>query len=53
MKAPCKGCDRRTAECHANCKEYQEFQKENEEIKKNRKKDTISRSAMFRASYYN
>ena len=37
MKAPCKNCVRRTAECHAECREYREFQKENEKIKKNRK----------------
>lgn len=53
MKAPCKDCDRRTAECHAECREYKEFQKENEKIKKNRKNDIINRSAMFWAKYYN
>ena len=53
MKAPCKNCARRTVECHAECREYREYQKENEKVKKNRKKDAISRSTMFRANYYN
>lgn len=50
--APCKGCGRRTVKCHAECEEYRKFQEENERIKENRKKDTISRSAIFRANYH-
>lgn len=53
MKTPCKDCTKRTIGCHAECKEYLEFQKENERIKKNRKNGTINRSTMFRAKYYN
>ena len=36
MKQPCYQCKNRTAYCHGTCKEYKEFQKENEEIKKKR-----------------
>ena len=53
MKVPCKNCDRRKVKCHAECEEYLEYQKENEKIKKNRKNDAISRSAIFLARYYN
>lgn len=52
MKVPCKNCDRRTVGCHAECREYLEYQKENERIKKNRSNDAINRSATFRASYF-
>lgn len=27
-QGPCKDCDRRTATCHTECKEYAEFKKE-------------------------
>lgn len=49
---PCKGCERRTVKCHAECEEYKKFQEENEKIKKNRRNNTINRSAIFRANYY-
>ena len=38
--------------CHAECEEYRKFQEENERIMGNRKKDTISRSTIFRANYH-
>lgn len=49
---PCKGCERRAVKCHAECEEYKKFQEENEKIKKNRRNNTINRSAIFRANYY-
>ena len=27
-KSPCFGCDRRTAKCHAECKDYLKWQKD-------------------------
>ena len=47
MKVPCKNCAKRTVGCHAECREYREFQSENEKIKKNRKNDIINRSTTF------
>ena len=31
---PCKDCNKRTVECHGNCKEYKDWKKEGIEIKK-------------------
>lgn len=53
MKVPCKSCARRTVGCNAECREYREFLKENEKIKKNRKNDAINHSTIFRANYHN
>lgn len=33
--SPCKGCDKRSAVCHATCKEYQAWAKTGIEIVKN------------------
>lgn len=50
---PCKGCEKRAEGCHVKCKDYDKFKKENERIKKNRKKEAISRSTILRANKYN
>lgn len=50
--APCKGCVERSEKCHAECKRYNDFLKENERIKENREKDAINRSAIFRPKYH-
>jgi len=41
MKCPCKGCDFRDAECHANCRLYSKWKKEQESIKKKRTLDAV------------
>lgn len=37
MKSPCKECEDRILGCHADCERYKEFQKDREQIRKNRK----------------
>jgi hypothetical protein len=39
---PCRGCKRRTAECHPVCPDYAEFAKECERIRKNRFHDKLT-----------
>lgn len=53
VKVPCKDCENRKSECHISCERYKQFHMENEQIKKNRRKDMINRSTIFRANNYN
>lgn len=32
LKAPCRGCDKRSARCHSICEEYKAFYKANEKM---------------------
>lgn len=36
MKAPCMGCNKRTATCHAECAEYKAYKGRVEEVRKAR-----------------
>ena len=36
MQAPCKNCTDRKLGCHATCEKYQEFNKQQEQIRQNR-----------------
>lgn len=42
MNGPCKDCERRKMGCHGRCKEYQEFAKRLEEIRKKRSEETAN-----------
>ncbi len=52
MKVPCKGCEKRSIECHAECEAYKKYRKENEVVRKNKKHDNINRSTIFRANHF-
>lgn len=50
--SPCRGCEKRNTGCHADCREYKKFEEECQEIRKERRKDSINRSLDFMPSYY-
>ena len=37
IKVPCRGCEERTAECHATCEKYKRYKRELEELKNKKK----------------
>lgn len=39
IPSPCKGCERRTTGCHSVCKDYADFGKRLDELKKTIKKE--------------
>lgn len=39
MSVPCKGCEERSAECHATCKKYAEYRAEREATYEARKRE--------------
>lgn len=43
-KAPCKGCGKRTAKCHAECDDYREHSVERSEM---REKEKAKNKAMY------
>ena len=48
MNAPCYGCGRRQAGCHASCPDYQAFRADRERISKMKMAENESRQAYFR-----
>ena len=45
VKPPCTpDCDKRSATCHGTCKEYREFLKKNETVKKKRHIEALRNS---------
>lgn len=50
--APCKGCTERVVGCHSNCEKYKEFKDYVAKIRKNEKKEHISRSTIFMPKHY-
>lgn len=42
MDAPCKDCPDRMINCHATCEKYKAYDKERQEIRKQKERDAIS-----------
>ena len=40
MLAPCKDCKERKVGCHSTCEAYKEFQRQNDDTKANRSKES-------------
>lgn len=48
----CYECKRRKVGCHSDCEDYKKFCDEMKEISNNRKKESISRTTIFRSKYF-
>ena len=47
MLSPCKDCEKRHMNCHAQCKEYQAYNEENIKRREENRRDIESRSYRY------